>query len=521
MSLAACLPVVKTPTAPESATPAAPATGQPKSGGTLRLGIVGGQTGALEMHAFAPSTSDYLWAMFDQLVSLDDKGAPQPQLAESFDISSDLKQFKFTLRKGVQFPSGREMTSADVKFNVLRPADPAVTQVHFKNFAESWTAKSPIGGPGTIETPDKYTIILKAEQPRIGVLDLVDRLNIADPEMFPGSVAPNTKAVGTGPFTMAEYVPSDHMNLVKNKNYWQSGLPYLDGINITFFNDPQTMMVALESGNLDYAMNAPGRDIVRLSTNNSYTHLSNKATGLWYHFDQNVTKGPTANKLVRQAINLAMDRQRWIDTEHGGLGVPRTLMFAPSSLGYDAGRSNFYAFDLDKADALFKQSGLSNIEFDFNYNATANPELGSLGQIMQSDLAKIGVKMNVKPMESAALAAIASPTAHEFGVTATGGCCTAMREPVVYQFISTYLRPNGNAEGYTSPRYTQLVDAETTEPDEAKRKDLYRQMNDLMLDEAFSLGIMGRFQDHLTSAKVHGARYTMHESVDFRGVWME
>src|SRR5215471_20014383 len=112
-------------TQPASA-PAPTGTGsQPKRGGTLRAGI---QTDLPNTDPYftSPSNYDALWVAFDRLIALDMHLQPQPMLAESWDLSSDLKQVRFNLRKGVQFHSGREFTSDDVKYNLMHVRDPKV-----------------------------------------------------------------------------------------------------------------------------------------------------------------------------------------------------------------------------------------------------------------------------------------------------------------------------------------------------------------------------------------------------------
>jgi ABC-type transport system substrate-binding protein len=96
-----------------------PTAAQPKSGGTLRLGMVG-DVSTLDGHNTTPNQFDTTWSVFDRLISYDTRLQPQPELAESWDLSSDLTQIKLNLRKGVQWHSGREFTSDDVRYNLLR-----------------------------------------------------------------------------------------------------------------------------------------------------------------------------------------------------------------------------------------------------------------------------------------------------------------------------------------------------------------------------------------------------------------
>src|SRR5581483_6174241 len=110
---------------PLSAAASTPASEQPKRGGTLRTGQVGDPLN-LDPHYFTPLSGDTTFPVLDRLITYDDTLQPQPQLAESWDQSSDLKQIKLNLRKGVQFHDGRELTSDDVKYSMLRVRDPKV-----------------------------------------------------------------------------------------------------------------------------------------------------------------------------------------------------------------------------------------------------------------------------------------------------------------------------------------------------------------------------------------------------------
>jgi peptide/nickel transport system substrate-binding protein len=115
-----------------------------------------------------------------------------------------------------------------------------------------------------------------------------------------------------------------------------------------------------------------------------------------------VNQAPGNNKQVRQAINYAIDRKRIVEQVLLGIGRPNALPWNPASPAFDAAKNQSCAFDLDKARSLLSASGGSNITFDFNYNGSS-PEWGTIGQILQSDLAKIGVILNLKPADAPTL----------------------------------------------------------------------------------------------------------------------
>ena len=140
--------------------PATPSAA-PKPGGTLRYGI----SAEIVTLGFNQSNDfEILQGMYDPLLTYDDTLQPTPHLVESWEQNSDLTQIKLNLRRGVTFHNGREFTSDDVAYNVQRAADPTKSSpVQLVGLAKVWS----------VETPDKYTAILKTDQTRIGVFDLL------------------------------------------------------------------------------------------------------------------------------------------------------------------------------------------------------------------------------------------------------------------------------------------------------------------------------------------------------------
>ncbi|MGH2363736.1 MAG: ABC transporter substrate-binding protein, partial [Chloroflexota bacterium] len=212
----------------------------PRAGGTLRMGVLGDPR-ALDPH-IAGIFGDVITPMFDRLIVYDEKLNPQPSLAESWDAATDLRQIKLSLRKGVQFHTGREMTADDVKWNYTRiKTDPAVAITGLPAQAAQIT---------TIDTPDKYTLVINSDTPYPGVWDFLALALIQDPVTAQGPDA-KTKIVGTGAFKFVEWVQGDHISIAKHTSFWRSGLPYLDGVRMQIFKDPQAMISALEAGTLD------------------------------------------------------------------------------------------------------------------------------------------------------------------------------------------------------------------------------------------------------------------------------
>src|SRR5437773_1948973 len=119
--LAACVPTQQSATQQAAPKP----SGQGRPGGILNIGLAS-EPANVDGHTRTPGSAESVWLAFDRLTQYDDKLKAQPALAESWDLSSDYKQIKFNLRKGVTWHSGREFTSDDVKWNFIRVRDPKV-----------------------------------------------------------------------------------------------------------------------------------------------------------------------------------------------------------------------------------------------------------------------------------------------------------------------------------------------------------------------------------------------------------
>ena len=237
------------------------------------------------------------------------------------------RQMTIKLRSGIQFHSGRELTSQDLAWNFTRLKDPKVNPT-YANLVKPFAA---------LETPDKSTLRVQFDQPNPFVVDALPNLSIIDPVSFEQQGV--TKPVGTGPFTFVEYVQGDHLTLRKNPNYWDKGKPYLDELRFRIFTDPQAMMTEFEAGTLDLALQPTLNDWVRVQKEARAQALINQNSGNYMGAAFNTTQPPTDNKLVRQALQFALDRQRIADTIWQGVERPLTLLWYPSSPAYDAAKN--------------------------------------------------------------------------------------------------------------------------------------------------------------------------------------
>jgi peptide/nickel transport system substrate-binding protein len=464
-----------TPLTPDKAASTAQGAAQPRYGGLLRTAVPS-DISKLDGHVDGGGTrttfTQNLGLAFDQLVFYDASLQPHPMLAESWDVSDDYKQVKLNLRKGVQWHSGRDFTSDDVKYNLFRGRDPKAGVGTYVNQSKWFQS---------IDTPDKYTAICTSDVARPSMFDYFNALSMVDQATQEGPDA-GTRLVGTGPFTFVEWVQGDHLTFAKNKNYWRSDLPYLDGVQVSIVKDLSAMTTRLEAGGLDGVFLPSLADFVRLKADPAYNAVTPLVTVASLAIGANTLFAPNDDLNVRRALNYAIDRKRFTDTSMDSTVQPLSLPWDVNSLAYEAGKANYFTYDLDKARSLLAEAGVAGFEMDILPSA-AQPELALFCQIYQSDLANLGIKLNIKNLEPAAWVDEVNNRRYH-GMWAST-VVAPLGEPASAYTNSRGTDPVSNNEGYKSERYSQLIASAATEPDVATRKQIYAQLNDIVIDDSF------------------------------------
>jgi len=487
--------------------PAAAAASQPKAGGKLVAAKLG-DVANLDGHYWSPNGGLHVWLSYDTLARYDQSLTPQPQLAESWDVSSDLKQITVNLRKGVTFHSGREFNADDVIWNLTRALDPKITVGIIGGFF----------APGvTFAAKDKNRVLLQSPQPWPTVFDMFHVVQMLDKENTDVASNKQTKAVGTGPFVFQEWRQGESMRFTRNPNYWQSGRPYLDEIVVNVRKDAQAMLADLESGAADLVSNVGLQDFLRLKTDANYQAQLLSPPAGFYQIQPNVKFKPLDDKRVRQALNYALDRKRIADTVLLGLVGPENLPWPANSPAFEAAKNNTYTFDLNKAKSLLGQAGVSNLTLDFVYAPTL-PEYATIAQVYQADLAQIGVTLNVVSMDIAAL--FDSIHNQKYNGFYTLNDSWAAMEPVSLLSSGASLNYKINNAGFKDDQYSQLVATAGAEADAAKRKQMYSQLNDYILDQSFGMPIAPSTSRVITKASVHGLEFRMNDVMTFANTWM-
>ncbi len=498
-----------TQAAPAAAKPteAAKPAEQPKRGGMLRVA----QLSDIEpkrIHSITFVNYQLQYQVYDTLTRYDRTLKPQPELAESWSWSNDNKTLTFKIRQGVKFHSGRDLEAEDVKFNILRVKEERVAS-QMRPFANDVK---------DVQAPDKSTVVLQFDEPRPAIFDMFESLSIMDRETI-AEAEDAKRLIGTGPFKWGQWTPGDKLTLTRNESYWKQGQPYLDQIVLQVVPDAPSALVNLEAGSVDLVVNPSEPDIKRLQGDPKFGVLISEAGAQYYSFGANVTQAPLDNKKVRQAINYAIDRKRFVDTVLAGVGEPTSIPWPKHSPAYDAELANFYAFNLDKARQLLQEAGVGSGGIDVTLIANGgNRNLAKAAQIAQADLAKINVRLKVEEQEPASFQQVFTGRriqqmwANIFGFNNL--------YPTTLMVQAFPWRVAGNVSHFESPDYSRLVKAGSVATDSAEQKKIFRELTQLVLDESFMYPLSPQKNSWAMRANVQGAEDVTFGMLSLRGAWL-
>ncbi|QLQ10324.1 MAG: ABC transporter substrate-binding protein [Nocardioidaceae bacterium] len=324
--------------------------------------------------------------MYDSLVDVPiDSVEPTPSLATDWKLGDDGLSLTLNLRDDVKFHSGRDFTSEDVAFSIKTWADPKWT-VQFQRTAAAIT---------DFDTTDPHTVVLKFDHKLSNVFDLLDVLPIIDSETFDG-LGEGKAYVGTGPFTFESWTPQSELTFAKNADYWGNE-PKLDGIEVHIVPDAQSLTSQLRTGQLDLAIGVSNRDVDTLVKTGDFTDTAYEGSERQYYVGTNVTNPALKDVRVRQAIAYALDRERIVADVFQGNGYPIVAPWPKYSPAYDEDINQKYSRDVDKGKALVEEVGnIPTLSLEYS---TGSPTYEAIAQIVQANLADIGIKVDLVPNE--------------------------------------------------------------------------------------------------------------------------
>ena len=329
--------------------------------------------------------------IFQGLFGFDKDMKVIPVLAERYEASEDAKEFTFHLRHGVTFQDGAPFNADAVKTSFDRLENPAN---HLKR-------ASLLSMLDHVDVVDEFTVRFLLKTPFGALIP-----TLAHPAMVihsPKAIATYGAELarhptGTGPFEFVSWTP-DTLKVKRTDHYWKPGLPHVDTITIRSVPENGARIAALQAGEAQYIAPLPGEMIQVIGRDNRFKLINDPSIVVRYA-SLNVMKKPFDDVRVRQALNYAVDKAAYIKVVWNGAAGPLDSPLPPKLAFYV--KQGEYAFDPAKAKQLLAEAGYPN---GFETTIWANTTTFSLRsmQFLQQQLAAVGVKVNVEPLESGLL----------------------------------------------------------------------------------------------------------------------
>jgi len=381
------------------------------TGGELVVAL-GSEPSKIDPHITAANNGVLtLMQACETLLYVKPDGTLVPGLAESWTASDDGLSYTFKLREGIKFQDGTPFNSEAVKYNLDRIVNPDTG---------SGMAIDMLGPYSSTEVVDETTAVVHLASPYGALL-----AGIGDPSIC--MVSPTAAEqwgveefqdhfIGTGPFIFKEWTRGEHILLERNPDYWggseffkHQGLAYLDSIVFKFVTEASVRSGTLETGETLVAAELPADDVKRLDAEDDIDVLIKPSPGTPVMLLFNMSKAPTDDLKVRQAISYAIDQKTLTEVLYKDLFGPAYGVLSPQSQCYWPGGETMYPYDPEQAKALLEDAGWTDtdgdgirdkdgqpLRLDFPTHG-AYPRYTNPPPIVQSQLLDVGIDVNVMP----------------------------------------------------------------------------------------------------------------------------
>ena len=481
---------------------------------------------------------------FEGLMVLDENDQPVEGTAESMEVSEDGLVYTFKIREDAKWSDGEAVTADNFKYSWLRAlnketaAEYAYQLFYIKNAEKFYNGEATAEEVGinvidektlevTLETPTAYFPQLLAFTTYV---PLREDIVSANPEGW--ATNPETY-VSNGPFKLVQWDMKDQLVFEKNGNYWDKDSVKLESLTFKLVTDDTTAYSELKAGNFDMVNSVPTNEI-EPGIEEGLVHVNPKLGN--YYFAINVGKQDTLsedvkevlnNKLVRQALNLAIDRQEIIDNVGKAEQIP-AYSFVPQGItdenGNDFASKEYYdpsdmEGNIAKAKELLKEDGYENgngiptIELMYNSEGAHK----DICQIIQQNWEEIGVNVELTNQEWAVFLNTRQQGDYQI---ARHGWIGDYIDPMT--FLDLWVTGGGNNDcGFSNARYDELIAAAKVETDSAKRLEMLREAEDILMDEMPILPIYYYTTVTAANENVKGVRISTLGKISFKYAYKE
>ncbi len=477
--------------------PTASAAEAPKRGGRVTWGMTSDPVATIPFGATNGSNYEITSLIYESLLGWDRRLTIRPSLAESWQIPDD-KTYVFKLRKGVKFHSGKELDAEDVKYSLelqKTPPPPGTVTSFYPKMA-------------SVVAVDKYTVRVNMAEPDATMLGYLawGRYAWIIPKGLYDRADLRTHADGTGPFKLEEYIPNDHVRFSRFTNYWRPTLPNLDEITIKVMLDEQARVAGLRSGAIDGAQLTP--DTAATLAGDASLQILKGLTAVFREIEFTI-KGdgkPWNNVKVRQAVSAAINRQQIIEKVYGGDAVYTSKIpqgYGTWPLSQDSLKLKWERYDVPKAKALMAEAGVAN-GFSVTLQSIAHPtDYTQNAEVIKEQLRLININVTVQPLEIGTFARNNSRGEFEWQSTGRGmrgdpSGFIADFDPASSIYKAWY------QGGYSNQELTDLYFQGLHTPDPAKRLQIYRRLQEIVLTEWPAVPLVNPMKYFVVRKRLHG-----------------
>jgi len=484
------------------------------------------------------SNEQEIWLyVYENLVEINERNELIPWLAKSWEFSEDGKTCIMHLREGVEFTDGTPFNAGTVEF------------VFEETIRQKFVAANLLEGLEDVEPLDEYTVAFHFDAPMAAFIpNLAYRsLCIWNPTLYKehGPEYMNTHAIGTGPFILDEWKMGEYVRFVRNPNYWQPGLPYLDAIKIVFVPDDSVRAMMLETGEVDRTTRLKDFDLARLKAN-PYIRVRTVPSTRQYYVILNHMVHPLDNPLVRRALNYAIDKKGIISSVFAGVGatLPKAPILSEGVVGFtdltNPGEDTLYPYNPERAALLFRKAGYEDRNGDgVLEDPKGNPlklELwatkgrykgdAALAELLQTMLRQAGVDVELRFWEAATYFSMLSlpPEKAEYDMALLSwGIPTAdPDEPMMLMFYSKSWKPFGsNRMFYYNEKVDELAVAAHHEIDPTRRREIIAEWGRVIIEDAPIIFLPTLTLNLASRTYVHGDRILPVENYPARFAWLD
>ncbi len=442
----------------------------PKRGGRLRMGIAPGYTTNTLDPAllFGTHIINVSFQLRNGLVELAPDGKLVPELAESWEGDKTATTWIFRLRKGVQFHNGKELTAEDVIASIS----------HHRGPDSKSAAKAYVAQIAEMKADNPHTVVVRLAA---GNVDFPYVLADYTMQIFPAGTTDFNDGIGTGGYVLSALEPGVRAFAKRNPNYFKSDRAHFDEVETLVMNDDSSRTNGLRAGVID-VMNRVDLKTLNLLSRVPGVKIAEVAGRKHATFPMLTDQAPYTDNDVRLALKYAIDRQQLLDVVlqgHGAIGndqpIPKSARFFNADLPQRV-------YDLDKAKFHINKAGAVGTEFVLHTAEAAFPGAVDAAALYKEQAAKAGINIKI----------VREPNdGYSSNVWRKKSWCMNFwsgRATEDWMFSTAYAEnAPWNDTNWRNPRFNTLLNEARVEFDDAKRRQLYGEMQRLVNEEGGAL----------------------------------